>query len=47
MVQIEDESFKVIVDETDTDNVYVGRATWKSSEAAAVWQIRKIVTSGS
>jgi hypothetical protein len=38
--------YTVRTDETDPDNVYVGRAYPGSQENKAVWQIQKIVKAG-
>ena len=34
------------IDEVDADNAYIGTASPCASETDAVWQIRKVVTSG-
>jgi hypothetical protein len=39
-------TYKKIVDEFDANTIYIGKAAVGSSGASAVWQIKKIVTSG-
>jgi len=36
----------VIIDDTDANNVYIGKATIGSTQSASVWSIRKIITNG-
>jgi hypothetical protein len=37
---------KVLIDEVDSATVYIGKAKMGASTSDAVWQIQKIVTSG-
>ena len=39
-------NFSVLLDQSDANTLYIGEAQIASSSSSAVWQIRKLVTSG-
>ena len=47
LVIVEDDILKSIVDSTDPNSIYIGKASCGANINAAVWQIQRVITAAS